>query len=816
MWIFPGSDVHVVRTLPAPSFRVVVQENSARNAPWQDASTIDGLEVAFTEQDPDPAGVTHTLAMLVGSPSSPLDPLAPGPPQAVTVAPSATSGTSMFIASATTPEMRSANQGDWFDRGVLRVTTHDDVTALFAGDNGIHMFADESNRVVAVYARFSDGGIAEVTGHSWLVAASGNLAVATVDSECRIMAVAPGSTTITVSLSDGRFPVSVAITVLPSLASGFGATVLRDQLLPKTARHNTTLYVLSEGYTDHTRFYSHAWRLIDEWSKTSPFKELRERFAAFGIFIAAPAGGITIGSGLAPPGPGDPIAAHTAWRWKEVGEPPHPLPLPDTFLRTRDTLLGVMFGARWNPPSAPRVLPSPPPPATRTTLVKSYFAGRTDPRTLGVDDRRLPRFGVDLPVGSASPTSFEPVPPEIAYSSFLRRYIEAAGYTVGPRDRVVILVDDDYYGGLHINVIGRRLEGLPAVALSVGRHPYIDSVTGSAPLFDRTPPLPIVTPDVQQRVGATLAHELAHSYQLGDEYQEPGAGDAASFNEESFELFENVQHVKTLRRAGAPPIPIRGFPNANPPIPPTLDTDRIKWNVVHRIVKASQALSIAEVGTRFRLVLERHDARRWVVGERVYLRSHSLPWLRTKPATAPRYHLFSTEIAAVDVAADTVDLEVPAIPIGIDIADYTPTPVLYVPKTGNLLAPLSLIDPAVLAVLAVNGPFVKARPCQDDNADGGMNLDEQPIPNPQTTRIPDFNYPAVRARTIGLYEGAAHWACSVFRPAGRCKMRRSEDNDGQGNYRAIEFCFVCQYTLVDLIDPSKHPEIDKNYPGGIR
>jgi hypothetical protein len=792
MWIYPGTDLHVVRTFSATTFRVLVHDGWGRNAPWQDASTISGMEVTFKEEERTPATVAHTIPTLVGSTYvDPQNPLGPGIPSAVTVAPSATSGTSMFFATAT-------SAGNDIDHGIFRVSTHDDVTALFQGDNGIHMFAQESNRVVAVVAQFSDGSIAEVTGHSWLSATSNNSSIATVDAECRIKAVAAGTTTITVKLADGRFPLTVPITVLPSLASGFGTSVIRDQLpLPKTARHTTTLYVLSEGYTDHQRFLDHATALINQFRDTSPYKELRDRFAAVGIFIPAPERGVTIGGGLAPAPPGSPSNARNPWTWGVA-------PLPQTFLRSRDTLLGVIFGDRWNPVDAPLNK------ASDKNYEDSYFADRVVPRGLGVDDRRLPRFGVDLPEGSASPTSFEPVPPEIGFSSFVRRYIEAAGYTVDARDRVVILIDDDFYGGLHIDVIGRKLDGLPTVAVSVGRNVLIGAITGSAPLFDRTPPVSPWNPDVQQRVAATLSHELAHSYQLGDEYQYVLAGQAGNFNPGPFEADQNTQHVKTLRRPGLFG-PIRSSP---PNYMTPLDPNRIKWNIVHRIVKASQALSITGVDSKFRLQLERHDARRWAVGEYVYLRTHALPWTTTTTTADPRYNVLSTQIAAVDLAADTVDL---VVPIATVIIDYSPTPVLYVPKLGNLGVPLTLVDPAVVAFLALNGPFAKARaatlasPCDDPDTDGRMNDDEQPPAN-----LANFNYPAVRARTIGLYEGAWHWACGVFRPSGRCKMRKSDDHDANGNYRAVDFCFVCQYTLVDLIDPSKHPNIDKNYPGGIR
>jgi hypothetical protein len=61
------------------------------------------------------------------------------------------------------------------------------------------------------------------------------------------------------------------------------------------------------------------------------------------------------------------------------------------------------------------------------------------------------------------------------------------------------------------------------------------------------------------------------------------------------------------------------------------------------------------------------------------------------------------------------------------------------------------------------------------------------------------------ADTLGIYEGGGRVDCDVFRPAGRCRMRA-------GFETTTPFCYVCAYILVDLIDPSKHGELDKLYP----
>jgi hypothetical protein len=71
-----------------------------------------------------------------------------------------------------------------------------------------------------------------------------------------------------------------------------------------------------------------------------------------------------------------------------------------------------------------------------------------------------------------------------------------------------------------------------------------------------------------------------------------------------------------------------------------------------------------------------------------------------------------------------------------------------------------------------------------------------------------------------LYEGGADYSCDVYRPAGRCKMRKidaveiSDTTQLAIKYKPviINFCFVCSYILVDKIDPSKHEELDHDYP----
>ena len=63
---------------------------------------------------------------------------------------------------------------------------------------------------------------------------------------------------------------------------------------------------------------------------------------------------------------------------------------------------------------------------------------------------------------------------------------------------------------------------------------------------------------------------------------------------------------------------------------------------------------------------------------------------------------------------------------------------------------------------------------------------------------------ATAADLIGIYEGGGEHDCGVLRPAGRCKMRDSNDT-------TIPYCSVCRYLIVDRINPSKHGDLDAIY-----
>jgi hypothetical protein len=55
---------------------------------------------------------------------------------------------------------------------------------------------------------------------------------------------------------------------------------------------------------------------------------------------------------------------------------------------------------------------------------------------------------------------------------------------------------------------------------------------------------------------------------------------------------------------------------------------------------------------------------------------------------------------------------------------------------------------------------------------------------------------------VGIFSGGKGFHTGIFHPTGHCMMRAFNHN------KAAKFCPVCKYILVDIIDPTKHGEID--------
>jgi hypothetical protein len=279
----------------------------------------------------------------------------------------------------------------------------------------------------------------------------------------------------------------------------------------------------------------------------------------------------------------------------------------------------------------------------------------------------------------------------------------------------------------------------------------------------------------------TVAHELGHSFGLGDEY--------VDFNlpfprtEADLQNFSNLQTDADARVGGA------------------LNSAQIKWNW-QRIRKAAVVSGpITPVGSQF-LIPVTMGGLQFTTKDRMLL--------RLRPPGALR----KASLVAADTLTSTQELELAAPPASnlvtvraasgstvtlADLTRFVAGSILFVPT----LAPHDAFGVKYATMVAKNiGDFINTNrpltvvPCVFDDE------------NPQKPIIPGVSLPGLcfkhKPRIVGLYSGGDRFACGIFHPSGTCMMRTHHDDDS-------EFCAVCRYIAVDMIDPYHHQEIDLDF-----
>jgi hypothetical protein len=171
------------------------------------------------------------------------------------------------------------------------------------------------------------------------------------------------------------------------------------------------------------------------------------------------------------------------------------------------------------------------------------------------------------------------------------------------------------------------------------------------------------------------------------------------------------------------------------------------------------------------------------------------------PSTADQYLINLTIAEAPDAVHGTFILK-PAIPPAT-VPTFAAGSVVYAPR----------LDPAGHKLLVVPQPVLDF--LNDPNpANAHSHLPLNLIPdhvNPNAAEdvpvaVPNLAAPVPAFRLVGIFEGANHFAGGGYRPTGACKMRDQDGVDQRG-----EFCFVCKWLIVNLVDPSQHQQLDSLY-----
>ncbi|MCB9234915.1 MAG: hypothetical protein H6581_24890 [Bacteroidia bacterium] len=317
----------------------------------------------------------------------------------------------------------------------------------------------------------------------------------------------------------------------------------------------------------------------------------------------------------------------------------------------------------------------------------------------------------------------------------------------------------------------------------------------------------------------TFVHEFGHSFKLGDEYEEEdGSFTGAQIN------YDNLAGIDILRIGAAPAKPAE--------VVEQVDVTKLKWALAHRIKKAAQIqkeviIGAADTTISVEVEGDATDLADWqqctTLDRAVTIYCSQIVGMiesqwEISGGKPKLIQDLTVESAVLAGATLTLTLKLKAV-LGGTGGKIRARSVLYEPLRDCNGNKLFLIDPAVMDYLATKKvPLhhnkdlaTPANSCKEDRGKTDFpNADFLTEMSSKTVTLPGHTF-----RIVGLYEGADHKACGAYRPTGACKMRNNfavepaaDDKErGEG-----AFCFVCQYLIVNRINPAMHAEIEKNYP----
>jgi hypothetical protein len=316
--------------------------------------------------------------------------------------------------------------------------------------------------------------------------------------------------------------------------------------------------------------------------------------------------------------------------------------------------------------------------------------------------------------------------------------------------------------------------------------------------------VPFDNKELSITVFATVAHELAHFFNLNDEYAVRGKKDAPKFH--YLPKIYNLQHHDDLL------------------LNDKISGDKVKWRWP-RISKAGiLALDPAvdqPVAGQVTVTLKAGHTKAFKKDQEIHLRQKNILQFTLDKLISPKLRI-------VQVDGDKLILA-PLATAAFAWADF---------KQGSL---------AVLLTKA--STRTEDNPTQDEYAelmssmirkrinDSNRTLTKEPCEEnfddiQKPVNIPGvLSDPSDRSKVVGLYAGGSEYSCKIYHPTGQCLMRSHTSpeltkkttrvfdvfiTESVFTPKIFPFCHVCRYSLVDQIDPTKHAEIDtlygKDYP----
>ena len=366
-------------------------------------------------------------------------------------------------------------------------------------------------------------------------------------------------------------------------------------------------------------------------------------------------------------------------------------------------------------------------------------------------------------------------------------------------DLVVVLCRSTRHGGVNV---GRTVPGSDSghtLGVSLGDntvHRFKPNPGGDG--FDLVPDA--IPTEVHFRIWLTTAHELAHSWTLGDEY---GGDTRAPTGDQIADSTQraNIQARSTLLTGTG-----------------ELSTIHLKWGEWPRIAKAGVLAINPAPAAGGKLTLTLRD------GKAAGFKPKDIVRLRTRPlpvAAAP-----SARCKVESVNGDQLVI----VPLfgAVDPAKFPAGSIVMAPVRSQDKNPaadlfgddLTLADPDVLIRIGLTGNPLNAQPIDGEgkapndpfnrpcrNVELSVPTAATNFPDRKAPKPPDFS-----SWTIGLYENGGHFNCGIYRPTGVCLMSESAHKDPKTkDITLYDFCIICRYAIVDAVDPTLHGEVEQDF-----
>jgi hypothetical protein len=288
---------------------------------------------------------------------------------------------------------------------------------------------------------------------------------------------------------------------------------------------------------------------------------------------------------------------------------------------------------------------------------------------------------------------------------------------------------------------------------------------------------------VDRDVWRAIAHELGHSFGLDDEYVDtPG-----SFTkpESTLDGWGNVTTEAAVRDSGG-----------------KIRAGLIKWNWRRARKAAILRDFVIPSGSNFLIKVRRGQAFQFAAGDKVWLRAR-------EPKKVIKGSTFecSTELTVVSHNAAGDELIVSGSPNLLELVFFKEESIVYASVKLADGSEARMIAPKIAKFMEDNDRPLTPKVC-DVALQVAFNAAGDRIGS--LPQIPAYDgYDGFWShrndvRVVGLYAGGDQQGCGIFHPAGACMMRNAHSETSQ-------FCAVCQFVMVEMIDPNAHWWIDRDY-----